>query len=90
MTPDRVNPENLLFVVQEHQRRLDKIEQHTEDLGVIRRDIDACRKAGEVTVIDVRELRDALDEFRGLLVKTAVGVAGSLLVFSLTLFALFK
>jgi hypothetical protein len=99
--PDRVNHENMLFVVQEHQRRLDRLEQHTEDLGVVRRDVDVCRTTTEAVRGDIRSMRhelDAelitqrkdLDELRGTLVKASVSVSTTLLVFAATIFAVFK
>lgn len=83
MTPDRVNQENLVFVVSEHQRRLDHLESRTEDLNVVRRDLSTLRQ-------DVDTVKTEMGALRRALYTAAISVAGSAVLFVGGLFVLLK
>lgn len=83
MAPDRVNDGNVLYVVQDHERRLQSIEGRTEDLGVMRRDI-------ETISAQCGELREELESLRKVIVTASVSIAGSSLFAAATIFLVLK
>jgi len=106
VAPDRVTTENVVYVVQEHDRRLSHIEERTEDLGVMKADVQRLRDSvhglrGDVQAVakqltlyatetDVKDVKKDVDGMRRALYTFAISIAGSALMFSLTLFAIFK
>lgn len=73
MAPDRmVTESNLIYVVQDHDRSLNKI-------------LDNYAK-----VDDVQAVKDELRSLRVTLIQAALGFAASSLLFSGTIFVLFK
>lgn len=77
--PDRVNLDNVVWFVAEHERRLGLIESHTEDLNVMRDNIVSLRK-------EVKDLRGDVEALSGLIVKASVSFAFSCLLVAASIF----
>lgn len=92
--PDRVNEQNVVWFVAEHEGRLSRIDNKVEDLGVIRRDLGSCREDVGLVRREIAALRDHVDgeigSIRRALYTFALSVAASAVIFALSLFAIFK
>jgi hypothetical protein len=83
VAPENVTPENLVFYVRDHARRIELIERHTDDLGVMRRDIEGITK-------QCSSLAEELGALRKVIVTAAVGIASSSLFAAATIFLVLK
>lgn len=97
--PDRVTDENVVFVVGEHERRLARVENQTEDLNVVKHEVKRCSDhvhnlrndiAGVSKTLSAFASKDDVDGLRKALYTFALSVAASALIFAVTLFALLK
>jgi len=97
--PDRVTQQNVVWFVQDHERRLQMIERHTEDLPVIRSDVERVRRSihelrgdieGVRKMLDLFASKDDVESLRKALYTFALSVAGSAVVFALTLLSIYK
>jgi hypothetical protein len=96
MSPERVNPDNVVWFVADHERRLEHLEDRTEDMSLFRKELERCGK----NIHDLRgELQQRLptfaskedvDSLRKALYTTALSVTGSVLVFAITMLFVYK
>jgi len=96
--PDRVNEGNVVWFVADHERRLEHLEERTEDLNVIRSEVERCNRnihdlRGTVEGVNQKlngfASKKDVDALRKALYTTALSVTGSVLVFAVTLLSIF-
>lgn len=99
MSPDRVTPENLLYVVGQLVRDVEHLQQRTEDLNVISEAVTRCndgvhsiRKTvdGVRMTLPTYATKTDVDDLRNALNRAAIAFAGSAIIFALTIWAVFK
>lgn len=99
MSPDRVTPENLLYVVSELARDVEQLQRRTEDMNVITEAVKRCndgvhsiRKTvdGVRLTLPTYATKDDVNSLRNAMNRAAISFAGSAIVFALTIWAVFK
>lgn len=99
MAPDRVNDTNVLWFVQDHERRVQHLEERTEDLNVIGVEVKRCAEnihglRGSVEGIrltfNAYATKEDVDSLRKALYTFALSVAASAVIFAITLLTVYR